>query len=392
MTRQRIALLHFTAPPAIGGVEALLQAQATILTEAGHRVTMVAGSGEPSSIYQLVTIPDLHPESPAVREAKSERQPGQDHPLVRTIKAQLLPILSAQDQIWVHNAVTVYLNPFLTVALQGLLREVGDKRWVAFCHDLSAASRYVNVPALATVPRASHSRYVVLSETRHRELASYLAIPREQIEVIPPPLDVFAWLGIGDDARQVVCKTHLLNRDFSVLLPSKLLPHKRIGRAVEATAEMKGQGANPLLLVTGAPSPHEPDVSNRVREELRSLAGRLGVETDVCVVAETLGRVPGWQTVRDLMSLCDLVFLPSAEEGYGTPISEAIALRAPVLCSDIPAFREAGRDYATYVNADDPEAVPEQMLKIARAPSVLRRHEVMRSMARFQEAILDLAL
>jgi glycosyltransferase involved in cell wall biosynthesis len=391
VTRQRIALLHFTAPPAIGGVEALIEAQASLLTEAGCCVTVVVGSGEPSGSYRLVTIPELHPDSQAVRGAGDGEDPD-DHPLVQQIAAALVPILAAQDQIWVHNAFTVSLNPFLTRALHVVHRTLGDKRWVAFCHDLSAASRYVERRARAAPPRVASMRYIVLSAARRQELASRLDIPDDQIEVIPPPLDVLAWLDVNQEARRIAGETRLLDRDIALLVPSKLLPHKRIGQAVEAAAELKQRGLDPLLLVTGAPSPHEPAVSHRLAAELASLPRRLGVEGHVCLLTTSTGRIPERRTVRDVMSLCDLVFLPSAEEGYGTPINEAIALRVPVLCSDIPAFREAGGDYATYTNVGDPETVAEQMMKIARTPSVTRRHDLMRSMARFQEAILELAL
>lgn len=391
MTGRRITLLHFTAPPAVGGVEALMEAQADVLRAHGDEVTVVTGSGDLSTTYRLVTISEIHPDSPSVRAARSERPPNADHPLVEKIAAQLLPILSSQDQIWVHNAFTVYLNPFLTVALHLVLRDLGEKRWVAFCHDLSAVSRYVDGPAPAPLPRGPDMRYVVLSTMRRQEAASLLDIPEDQIRVIPPPLDVFAWLDLNDEARKIACDTRLLDRDLSLLVPSKLLPHKRIDRAVQAIAALKQKGLNPLLLVTGARSPHEPAASTRVAETLRSLAAHLAVDLDFCIVAENLGSVPGRKTIRDLMSLCDLVFLPSAEEGYGMPISEAIALRVPVICSDIPAFRDAGRDYAMYVNADDSEATAETMIEIARAPGVLRRHEVTGSMARFQDEILHLA-
>jgi glycosyltransferase involved in cell wall biosynthesis len=91
------------------------------------------------------------------------------------------------------------------------------------------------------------------------------------------------------------------------------------------------------------------------------------------------------------MSLCDLVYLPSHEEGYGTPISEAIALRVPVLCSDIPAFRHAAGSYATYVAGGDVDATAEHMQTIVSGPVATQRREVVQSMGRFCMAVLSLA-
>ncbi len=47
------------------------------------------------------------------------------------------------------------------------------------------------------------------------------------------------------------------------------------------------------------------------------------------------------------------VLMPSLAEGFGLPIIEAMALGVPVIASDIPAHREAGGTYATYISPHD---------------------------------------
>jgi len=54
-------------------------------------------------------------------------------------------------------------------------------------------------------------------------------------------------------------------------------------------------------------------------------------------------------------SACALV-LPSIYEGFGLPIIEAMSQRLPVICSDLPVFREVAGDHATYfdpLNVED---------------------------------------
>lgn len=46
---------------------------------------------------------------------------------------------------------------------------------------------------------------------------------------------------------------------------------------------------------------------------------------------------------------------PSFVEGWGMPLVEALALKVPVLCSDIPVFHEAGQDLLTYLSPIDAE-------------------------------------
>lgn len=51
------------------------------------------------------------------------------------------------------------------------------------------------------------------------------------------------------------------------------------------------------------------------------------------------------------------LILPSYAEGFGLPIVEAAQRGRPVICSDIPVFREVGRDGALYFEVTDPKAL-----------------------------------
>ena len=42
----QIALLHYSVPPVIGGVESVLAQQARLMADAGHNVRGIAGRGE----------------------------------------------------------------------------------------------------------------------------------------------------------------------------------------------------------------------------------------------------------------------------------------------------------------------------------------------------------
>jgi glycosyltransferase involved in cell wall biosynthesis len=46
---------------------------------------------------------------------------------------------------------------------------------------------------------------------------------------------------------------------------------------------------------------------------------------------------------------CALLLAPSSIEGFGLPIAEALIAGCPVICSDIPPFREVGGDHCRYV-------------------------------------------
>ncbi|WP_336945081.1 glycosyltransferase family 1 protein [Asaia sp. HN010] len=58
------------------------------------------------------------------------------------------------------------------------------------------------------------------------------------------------------------------------------------------------------------------------------------------------------EVVRLLRGARALLF-PSFTEGFGLPLAEALALGTPVLCSDIPVFREIGGDVVRYIDPLD---------------------------------------
>nr|BFD62737.1 glycosyltransferase family 1 protein [Bdellovibrio sp. HM001] len=51
-----------------------------------------------------------------------------------------------------------------------------------------------------------------------------------------------------------------------------------------------------------------------------------------------------------------LIFASHAE-GFGLPLVEAMAMKIPVICSDIPVFREIGSDYPSYFSLRDPQGL-----------------------------------
>jgi glycosyltransferase involved in cell wall biosynthesis len=57
--------------------------------------------------------------------------------------------------------------------------------------------------------------------------------------------------------------------------------------------------------------------------------------------------------VSALLSNARALLFPSHAEGFGLPAIEAAALSVPLLCSDLPVFREILNDYPVYLRSDD---------------------------------------
>lgn len=82
--------------------------------------------------------------------------------------------------------------------------------------------------------------------------------------------------------------------------------------------------------------------------------------------------------MRALMAGSLGLLLPSFAEGFGMPVPEALAMRVPVLCSDIPALREAGGDAPTYLDPLDGPAWRQAVLALADPSGTARAAQLAR--------------
>jgi glycosyltransferase involved in cell wall biosynthesis len=80
-----------------------------------------------------------------------------------------------------------------------------------------------------------------------------------------------------------------------------------------------------------------------------------------------IGRIPDDQLGVVLREAQALV-APSRAEGFGLPLVEAMAVGVPVVCTDIPAFREVTAGAALSVPVADAAALGEALERVLSDP------------------------
>ncbi|MDB6003920.1 MAG: hypothetical protein JWR15_907 [Prosthecobacter sp.] len=170
----RIAILHYSKAPVIGGVERVIGEQAAALRVLGHEV-------------EVLTRHEWHMEN--------------------------------WDAVIVHNVFTMPFDLKWTKKLIELTRSRPDIRWINWVHDVRWS---------AEIPQAVH---VAVSE--HRRL-DYAKVTEQPIHVIPNGCDASAILGLTERVRDL----KLEHAGLVLLQPTRFVRRKNIELGLRLVAEL----------------------------------------------------------------------------------------------------------------------------------------------------------
>jgi glycosyltransferase involved in cell wall biosynthesis len=338
----KIALLHYTFWPDIGGVEQVMRDQAAMLQREGHEVKVISGTGSDSGdFYEVQVLPELAPDFPLNAQVRAVLERGQADQNFNRYRAVLIEVLQKAladvDLTLVHNVFTMHHNLVLTRALHDLATK---HRLIAWTHDVAANNSDYALPNPTQAPwklmRMSHPQvaYVATSGLRAAEIQEHLA-PEVAVEVIPNMVDPNRLFALTPELRASYTSLDLPARDFIFLLPASALPRKNLDFPIAVVKQLWSEGRDPLLLITGGSVPNNSS-SKRYGDFLRQslpedLKGHVVFVSDFFPVTDEI--------LRDLYLLSDCLFYPSRQEGFGLPIIEAASYRLPIWCQDVPAYQ-----------------------------------------------------
>jgi teichuronic acid biosynthesis glycosyltransferase TuaC len=266
---------------------------------------------------------------------------------------------------------------FYTWAIRGLvarLKNTFDFDLIhahAICPDGFAAARLgrmVNTPAVCTMHGADINVYphrtrltgwvtrkgirsvdriiTVSSELRANTLA--LASPQRDVQVIPNGVDLRKFAPM--DRAQARVEMGLPQDQRILLYASRLDEAKGLSFLVAALKRVLHHDGDCLLVLAG-----EGPFQSRLAEQIAELE----LEGNVHFVGlRPHDEIPKW------MCACDLLVLPSLNEGSPLPVYEALACGRPVVASRVGGIPEliVEEDYGLLVPPADPEALSRALL------------------------------
>lgn len=229
-------------------------------------------------------------------------------PLARRLASDVMAA-GLPKHVRVHFPTFPPLNPDRYARL---VLTVHDLTWWKFPETASALGRRYYRPLLErAIPRAD--AIITHSETVRDEVVHHFNVSAERVHATLCGADSFAISAQVENPR---------DRPY-VLAVGSLEPRKNLERLVLAYEQSGARNNFDLLIVGRAAWGSKPR----------------GVEVMHGVDDELLGR---------LYRFAEAVVVPSVYEGFGLPLVEALSVGTPVICSDIPVFREVAGSNATY--------------------------------------------
>lgn len=187
-------------------------------------------------------------------------------------------------------------------------------------------------------------KIMTVSEFSKQELIKHLGIKPEKIEIIYN----------GSPEYSATDNTKTKNHPY-LLTVGNARPRKNLQRLIEAFAIVTKEKPELKLLIVGKKDWRMEEVISAYPNLQDSLI--------------FTGFVSEEEKAK-LISQAELLVFPSLYEGFGLPIVEANVLKTPIICSDIPSFREIAGNSAIFFNPLNQEDIATKILATLNSPEI----------------------
>jgi mannosylglucosylglycerate synthase len=370
----KIAIVHYTSWPVIGGVESVIRQHSQLMSRYGHQVSVLCGEGSAiDQQIQTLLIRELDSRDPLVRASQAEayhERPGPAYfRLLETLQNQLGPIFEKFDRIVVHNMFTMPFNLAGTQALSRLAEK--NKKTIAWTHDLAASNPDYKIPSDRIFDlireRQPGVKYVTISLARAAKFRTLMASDVDA--VVPNGLDFAGTHTITPEVADLVRED--LPTSIILFYPTRIVVRKNIAFALQIMGALRDLGLPVRLLITGARDSHKCS-SNEHLAGLKRLAADLQVQGMISWVNDLF-----YVDERQLQSLyivADAMIFTSRQEGFGLPLLEAAAHRLPVFCSNIQPLNSIALSGTFFFDLQDsPGNVAEKIRKAFERDATFKR-------------------
>lgn len=193
------------------------------------------------------------------------------------------------------------------------------------------------------------NRIIAISRQTKKDLIDYYGINPEKISVIYPIISSIFFS--KSDEKQLIKARNKLNLPARYLLyVGTIEERKNLLTLVKAMHILK-ESVGLMLVVVGKPLTYKKEVVHYI--EKNNLRHRV-------IFLEKVSN----EILRNIYKLASAFIYPSFYEGFGMPVTEALACGVPVIASDIPVLHEAGGESPYYVDCSDEDQLASVIVKV----------------------------
>ena len=255
--------------------------------------------------------------------------------------------LMKKDKIDILWGTRQMLPPYVPKGMRKVLT-VHDLVWHYFPETMDRYNLLVmKIFAGRSIKAADH--IIAVSEATGRAIVDILGVRREKISVIPHGADDYTTLDRKSSAEYISGK-YRTSRDY-ILTVSTVEPRKNLKTLLAVYSRLRNGGA-PQLLIAGA--------SGWKTSSIYAEHQGLGLSEEE---VKFLGYVPD-EDMNRLYSGARLFLFPSAYEGFGMPLLEAMAAGTPVIASNSSSLPEVAGSAGILLDPYDVEAWRASIAKV----------------------------
>lgn len=296
-------------------------------------------------------VPEAHFDHPAIQKLsidlfddyiRSHETTQNVEKLKHQLKAHLYKFIKQFniELLVVENALAIPMNVPLGLALTELVAETSiptiahhhDFAWERPRFAVNAAEDYLRAAFPPTLKSINH---VVINSYAQRQLAlrtgiSSIVIPNVMDFESPPPEPD----GYEADLREVL---GIKPDEFYLLQPTRIVPRKRIERAVGLAKRLE---LPCTVVISHASGDEGTDYADFLKEYIKLLDVKVVFAEDV--FAGERGMTPEGKKIYslgDAYQPADLVTYPSTIEGFGNAFLESIYFQKPIVMSTYEIYR-----------------------------------------------------
>lgn len=251
---------------------------------------------------------------------------------------------------------TQYIAPFWLPKNTKLVLTIHDISFNFFPEYIKKLDLFFLKTLLARGIRRA-DKIITVSASERRQIVDFYKIPLKKVDFTYDGVDFEKFSqNFSDEQKNAIRAKYKLPQKFLLYLGT-LQPRKNILVIIEALKNLDLQ-----LVLAGNREAHNFD------QKIDEAIEKNGLQDKIIFA--------GWIDEEDkpiLLQMADCFVFPSLYEGFGIPIIEAMSAGTPIICSDIPVFREIGKDAALFCDPKNSQQFAENISKILTDQSLRKK-------------------